>query len=142
MQVLNVNFLSAHVILTHFAECMARGGGGHILGISSAFARIACSGRSSYSASKASLESLIRSIALEYAASGVLANSVAPGFIATDLTFQNNTLEQIEILETKIPLARLGTPSEVATFVTFLTSPSNTYITGQTFNIDGGFSIN
>jgi hypothetical protein len=71
----------------------------------------------------------------------ILFNSIAPGFIETDLTLVNNNPTQIKELTERIPVGRLGHPIEIAKLVEFLGSPSNTYITGQTINIDGGFSL-
>ncbi len=120
---------------------LVKNGGGRIVFISSAYSQRARAGRFAYSVSKSSLDSLMRSIALEYGASGVLANSVSPGFIETELTLKNNSDEAIAKILERVPLDRLGTTSEVASLVGFLGSPENTYITGQVFNIDGGFSI-
>jgi 3-oxoacyl-[acyl-carrier protein] reductase len=115
---------------------------GRIVAISSAYATIARDGRSSYSISKAALEALIRSIALENAQSNIIANSIVPGFIETPLTLKNNTQLQIDKILERIPMQRFGSPLEVANLVSFLISDKNTYITGQSFRIDGGFSIN
>ncbi len=120
---------------------LVKNGGGRIIFISSAYSQRARAGRFAYSISKSSLDSLMRSIALEYGTSGVLANSVSPGFIETKLTLQNNNEEAIAKILERVPLNRLGTASEVANLVRFLGSRENTYITGQVINIDGGFSI-
>lgn len=120
---------------------LVRNGGGRLVFISSAYSQRARAGRFAYSVSKSSLDSLMRSIALEYGASGIIANSVSPGFIETELTLQNNSNEAIAKILERVPLDRLGTTSEVASLVGFLGSRENTYITGQVINIDGGFSI-
>ena len=99
-------------------------------------------GRSSYSISKAALEALIRSVAVENAESNILANSILPGFVETSLTHKNNNEEQIKKLLERVPIKRLGTPDEVAKLAAFLMAPENTYLTGQSIKIDGGFSIN
>jgi len=96
-------------------------------------------GRAVYAASKAGLEGMTRSLALEYAPD-VLANAVAPGFVATDLTRQNNTPEEIERIAAAIPLRRLATPDEVAELAVFLCSERNSYVTGQVVVCDGGFT--
>ena len=67
--------------------------------------------------------------------------AAAPGFIATDLTYQNNSPEQIEVLRQGVPMARLGEPKEVAKLVVFLCSDDNSFMTGQAIAIDGGFTI-
>jgi 3-oxoacyl-[acyl-carrier protein] reductase len=120
---------------------MEKNGEGRVVFISSAYALKSKEGRSAYSASKAAMEAFIRTCALEYSKQNILFNSIAPGFIETDLTLANNNATQIKELTERIPLGRLGQPVEIAELVKFLGSPSNTYITGQTINIDGGFSL-
>ena len=82
----------------------------------------------------------MRSVAVEYSSSGVMANSVAPGFVDTDLTRQNNTDETIMRLLERVPVGRLAEPKEIAEAVAFLMSDDNRYITGHTLNVDGGFA--
>jgi len=115
--------------------------GGHILNIASIWSNVTREGRASYSTSKAALVGLTRSLAVDLAASGVLVNAVSPGFTATELTENSLTVEEIADLETKIPCNRMAEPREIAELVLFLCSDKNTYITGQNFVIDGGFSI-
>ena len=136
------NFLSNMALIKHFVPRMIQNNvEGKVIFISSAFASRSKFGRSAYSASKAAMESFIRSCAIEYANDGILFNSIAPGFIETNLTRENNTSEEINEISKRIPLQRLGTPDEVATLVMYLGGSQNSYITGQTINIDGGFSI-
>ena len=136
------NFLSNMALIKHFVPKMIQNNvEGKVIFISSAFASRSKFGRSAYSASKAAMESFIRSCAIEYANDGILFNSIAPGFIETNLTRENNTSEEINEISKRIPLQRLGTPDEVATLVMYLGGSQNSYITGQTINIDGGFSI-
>jgi 3-oxoacyl-[acyl-carrier protein] reductase len=120
---------------------MSANGGGRIVGISSAYSLRARSGRSAYSSSKASLDSFLRTVALEYAARGILVNSVSPGFVSTQLTTANNSEAELAELMKKIPLGRFAQPKEVAKLVFFLGSNDNTYITGQSVAIDGGLAI-
>ena len=82
----------------------------------------------------------MRSVAVEYSSSGVMANSVAPGFVDTDLTRHNNTDETIMRLLERVPVGRLAEPKEIAEAVAFLMSDDNRYITGHTLNVDGGFA--
>jgi len=140
-EIINSNY-SGHLQLCLSAlPLLVKNGGGRIVFISSAYSQRARAGRFAYSISKSSLDALMRSIALEYGTSGILANSVSPGFIETRLTLQNNNEEAIAKILERVPLNRLGMTSEVANLVRFLGSSENTYITGQVINIDGGFSI-
>ena len=107
--------------------------------VSSCYSFIAREGRVAYSSSKAGLNALVRSAALEFAAHGVLVNGVCPGFVLTDLTKENNNELEIKQLESQIPLGKLADPIEIARLITFLGLSTNSYITGQCVVIDGGF---
>jgi len=112
---------------------------GRVVAVSSVYAHRARLGRVAYSASKASIEEVVRSVAVEYGPFGVLANCVAPGFVLTDLTYQNNDAQQLQALAERIPVGRLAEPEEIALFISWLVSAENSYITGQSIAIDGGF---
>ena len=114
---------------------------GRIVNISSAYSFLAREGRSAYSSSKAGLDALTRSLAVEYSSDNILVNSVAPGFVDTELTRKNNSKSEIEKICSSIPMRRLASSDEIAKIVFFLSSEENTYITGQTIVADGGFSI-
>ena len=137
--VMKVNYYSPLKIIQQCLPYMVNQKFGHIINIGSIWSNIAKEKRAAYSASKSALESLARSITSEYGKYGILANTVSPGFILTDLTKQNNTEDQINDLEKNIPLNRLGTVNDVAKFVYFLAT-QNSYITGQNIIIDGGYS--
>jgi len=113
---------------------------GRIVNISSIWSVVSKSGRVTYAASKAGLNSLTQTLAIELAAYNILANAVAPGYTNTELTKMNNTAEQIEEIKKLIPLGRFAEPEEIAEVVYFLCSEANTYITGQVIVADGGFS--
>ncbi len=140
-RILEVNYFANVNILQEILPQMKKKNFGRIVAVSSLFANRAKSGRSTYAGSKAALEALIRHIALENAPFGVMANIVAPGYVDTDLTRKNNTESQILELEKRIPIGRLAQPHEIATVVRFLVSDDNSYITGQTLNIDGGATL-
>jgi 3-oxoacyl-[acyl-carrier protein] reductase len=138
---LAVNSLG-HIRLTlNLLPNMVLNGGSKIVAVSSTYAIRARPGRAPYSISKAALESFVRSVAIEHGESNVLANSVRPGFMDTPLTAKNNSEESMRRLASRIPIARLGTIDETARLIAFLLSNENSYITGQTLTIDGGFAI-
>lgn len=140
-KILQVNLISSREILLKVLPVMKSNSFGRIVFVSSLYASRARLGRSAYSISKAGQDALMRSVALEYASHGILANSVAPGFIETDLTYKNNSELEIQNIIQQIPVKRLGKPSEIAKLVAFLVSDANTYITGQTFHVDGGMDL-
>lgn len=135
-----VNTVSSVALVSSLCPAMASVGFGRIVAISSAYAARARYGRAAYSASKAAVEALIRTVAVEFGGSGVIANCVAPGFVDTDLTRANNSPETIQALLQRVPVGRLALPSEIARAVAFLMSPDNEYITGHTVAVDGGFA--
>lgn len=138
-RMLMINLTAPFLLIQHVAPYMARQSWGRIVNISSIYSQVSRTGRSAYGASKAGLNSLTRTAALEYAERGILVNAICPGFIETDLTHQNNTPVQIEALRQQVPLKRLGTPAEVADLAFYLGTELNTFQTGQLFTIDGGF---
>lgn len=136
----DTNVVSGFRLMQALVPEMADRGFGRVVAVSSAYSHRARRGRSVYSATKAALESLIRSVTVEFAPRGVLANCVAPGFVNTELTHRNNSAEAIADLLERVPIGRLANPVEVASVVSFLVGPSNTFITGQTLLVDGGWS--
>jgi len=114
---------------------------GRIVVLSSLYGLFAREGRLPYVASKHALNGVVKTLAIELAPHGVLANSVSPGYIATNLTFRNNSRAKIDELVSGIPVGRMGRPAEIADVVAFLSSSQNTYVNGQTIVVDGGYSI-
>jgi 3-oxoacyl-[acyl-carrier protein] reductase len=117
--------------------------GGRIVNVSSVAGRTGVAGgRSLYGATKAAIDSLTRNWALELAPRRILVNAVAPGYITTDMTANHladpATYERAMV---RHPLGRLGTPEDVADVVAFLCSDDARFVTGQTFNVSGGFVI-
>jgi len=111
--------------------------GGRIINITSVIGQIGNAGQCNYSASKAGIIGLTKSTAKELGSRNITINAVAPGYISTDMTDQlDNDVK--EKLKSSIPLGRLGKPEDVANLVCFLSSDEASYITGQTFNVDGG----
>lgn len=112
--------------------------GGRIVNISSVVGEQGNAGQVAYSASKAGLIGVTRSLARELAGRGVTVNAVAPGFIATRMTDDHVQGENRERLVAAIPLGRVGEPREVAEAVRFLCGPGAAYITGQVLRVNGG----
>jgi len=113
---------------------------GRIVNISSIWSVISRAKRVTYSASKAGINGLTRTLAIELAPYNILVNSVAPGYVNTELTRKNNSEQEIKSIQNTIPLLRLAEPEEIAEVVFFLSSERNTYITGQVITVDGGFT--
>ena len=135
-----VNVAANFALVSAICPAMASAGFGRVVAISSAYASRARVGRAAYTASKAALEGLIRTVAVEFAGSGIVANCVSPGFVDTELTHINNTPQMIDVLLERVPVRRLASPAEIGRAVAFLMAPENEYITGQTLAVDGGFS--
>ena len=112
---------------------------GRIVNVTSIWAEVSKEQRASYSASKFGLIGLTKALAAEVSREGILANCVSPGIIGTDLTQSMLGSEGIAALRQQIPMGRLGQPEEIAALVGFLVDDRNSYISGQTLVIDGGF---
>ena len=137
---LQINLIAPLRIIRKVAPYMQKNGFGRILNISSVWSIVSRAGRISYTMSKAALNGMTRSLAVELAPYNILVNAVAPGYVLTDLTRQNNSEAELETIRQTIPLQRLAEPQEIANIVTFLCSEQNTYLTGQTLVVDGGFT--
>ena len=110
---------------------------GRIINISSVVGAMGNPGQSNYAASKAGVAGFARSLAAEVGSRGITVNTVAPGFIDTDMTRDLPEEQRAELLR-KIPLGRLGQPEEVAALVAFLASDAGAYISGETLHVNGG----
>jgi 3-oxoacyl-[acyl-carrier protein] reductase len=135
--VLDANLRGAFVAMRAASRGMMKRRWGRIVNIASVVGIIGNKGQANYAASKAGLIGLTKSVAKELASRNILINAVAPGFIETDMTAAM-TPEARETLSEQIPLARLGTPNDVAATVAFLASDFASYITGQVLVVDGG----
>jgi len=134
--VLDVNLKGAFNMIRHCAAIFVKKRGGKIVNISSVAGIIGNAGQANYSASKAGLVGLTKSIARELASRNVCCNAIAPGFIKTDMT---EGFAPDSPLAAAIPLGRFGSPEEVAELAAFLCGTD--YITGQVICIDGGLAI-
>jgi len=139
-EILQVNVVAPFKIISGFVEKMKTRSFGRIVNISSVWGQKSKKGRTLYSSSKAALDALTRSLAIEFASYNILINSVAPGYIETDMLKQCNTEEELSIIRDTIPMKRFGKKIEIAELVRFLSSEDNSYITGQVFTIDGGYT--
>jgi 3-oxoacyl-[acyl-carrier protein] reductase len=136
-QVIAIN-LSATFRLTRAAvRGMMRRRFGRVIAITSVVGTTGNPGQANYVAAKAGIAGMIKATAAEYAKRGVTANCVAPGFIVTPMTDKLND-KQREVILSKVPANRAGTPDEVAAAVVFLASNEAAYVTGQTLHVNGG----
>ena len=135
--VMNINLKGCFNGIKSVARPMIKNKAGRIINITSVIGQIGNAGQSNYAASKAGIMGLTKSMAKELGSRNITVNAVAPGYITTDMTNELND-EVKEQLKSSIPLGRLGTPDDVANLVCFLASDEAGYITGQTFNVDGG----
>ena len=139
-KVIEVNLRAAFVAARTAARSMVRNKFGRIISISSVSGIMGNAGQTNYSASKAGLIGMTKTIARELAKKNITANCVAPGFIETEMT---KKLPQpvIEAAKQLIPLRRVGTVDDVAKAVAFLASDDAAYITGQVLPVDGGMAM-
>lgn len=139
-KILQINLVAPFRLISFLAQKMKSKKYGRIVNISSILGTMAKENRIIYSASKAGLDGLTRSLALELAPYNILVNAVAPGYVMTDMTTRNNTEEELMKIKSIIPLKRFVQPDEIAEYVSFFCSEKNTYVTGQTIIVDGGFT--
>lgn len=135
--VLNTNLTSMYRTSKAVLRGMSKAKWGRIINVSSVVASMGNAGQVNYAAAKAGVEGFTRSLAKEMAGRGITVNSVAPGFIETDMTKELNE-EQVDTMLSIIPAKRLGSPEEVAAVVGFLAGEAAGYVTGETINVNGG----
>ncbi len=139
-RVLDTNLKGAFNMTRHFSRVFLKQRSGRIINISSVSGVMGNAGQANYSASKAGLIGLTKSVARELAGRGVCVNAVAPGFIETDMTNAMKEDAKTKLIE-NIPLGRIGKPDDIAEAVAFLAGDASSYITGQVLCVDGGMAI-
>lgn len=137
---LSVNLKAQLHLIKAVAPHMKKNKWGRIVNVSSVWGEFSKSGRVIYSMSKAGVNGLTVSSAVELGPDNILVNALAPGFVDTELTRKNNTLSAIAQITEGLPLKRLAAPVEIARAALWLGSADNTFITGQVIYADGGFS--
>jgi 3-oxoacyl-[acyl-carrier protein] reductase len=135
--VLKINLDGAFSCIQQVLPAMMRNRWGRIVNISSVVGQAGQAGQANYAASKAGLIGLTKALAQEMGSRGITVNAVAPGYIATDMT-KNLSDELKQKMMASIPLARMGTPEDIASAVKFLVSEDASYITGQVLAVNGG----
>lgn len=135
--IMSTNLKSIYSMSKACIRGMMKARKGRIVSITSVVAVMGNAGQTNYAAAKAGVIGFTKSLAREVGSRGITVNTVAPGFIDTDMTRALSD-EQREMMLANIPLGRLGQPEEIAATVAFLTSPAATYITGETIHVNGG----
>ncbi|MDE6619735.1 MAG: 3-oxoacyl-[acyl-carrier-protein] reductase [Lachnospiraceae bacterium] len=138
--VLDTNLKGAFNMIRHLSRSFIKQRGGKIINISSVSGVLGNAGQANYSASKAGLIGLTKSVAREFASRGVNVNAVAPGFIDTDMT-KSMTEDAKKMLNSMIPMGKMGSTKNIADLVLFLAGEHADYITGQVICVDGGMCI-
>ena len=138
--VINVNLNSSFHLLKHFTKKMVKKRFGRIVFISSVVAHTGNPGQVNYTASKAAISGMVKSLALELSTRNITVNSVAPGFIQSNMTDKLNDDQRNAILD-KIPMKKLGDSYDIAKAVGFLCSENASYLTGQTLHVNGGLAL-
>jgi len=138
--VLEVNLTAFFCLARSCLRGMLKRRFGRIIGITSVVAVTGNVGQSNYVAAKAGMLGISKALAMEVAGRQVTVNCVAPGFIETNMTHELSEAHKAEILS-KIPVGRMGLPSDVAAAVAYLSSESASYITGQTLHVNGGLAM-
>jgi len=135
--VININLNSNFYIIKSIIPNMIKSKKGRIIGITSVVAFTGNPGQANYTASKSGMIAMYKSLALEVAQRNININLIAPGFIESPMTSKLSENQKNTIMD-KIPMKRFGSPDDVANLALFLTSDYASYITGQTFHVNGG----
>ncbi|KAJ4971828.1 hypothetical protein NE237_004927 [Protea cynaroides] len=136
-----VNTKGAFLCAREAANRVCRGGGGRIICITTSVVASLLPGYSAYAASKAAVETMTKILAKELKGTGITANCIAPGPVATELFFAGKTEETIKRLADACPLGRLGEPQDITPIVGFIASDAGEWINGQVIRVNGGFIV-
>jgi 3-oxoacyl-[acyl-carrier protein] reductase len=139
-QVIAVNLTATFRLARAAVKTMMRRRFGRIIGISSVVGFTGNPGQVNYTASKAGLVGMLKSVAAEYARRNVTANCIAPGIIASAMTEKLNDKQRAAILS-RVPMGRLGSATEVGAAAVYLASDEAAYVTGQTLHVNGGMAM-
>jgi 3-oxoacyl-[acyl-carrier protein] reductase len=140
LKIHQVNVFAPFLLCQAAIPAMKARGWGRIVNVSSILGKIGKERRAAYSASKFAIDGITLALAAEHSSDGIIANSIAPGFVDTELTRRILGEAGMSALTAKIPLGRLGRVEEIARLVLWLASDENTYLAGQNSAIDGAFS--
>jgi len=136
-KVIDINLTSTFLLSKHAIKKMLKTKFGRVVNITSVVGHTGNLGQANYSASKAGIIGMSKSLAIEYAKKNITVNCVSPGFIISDMTM--NIAEKIKVyLTSRIPMGKLGTGEDVSNCVAFLSSEQSSYITGETIHVNGG----
>jgi 3-oxoacyl-[acyl-carrier protein] reductase len=139
-KVIDINLTGAFICSKHTVKYMVKNRSGKIINISSIVGVHGNAGQSNYSASKAGIIGLTKTLARELAGRNILVNAIAPGYIETEMTEKLSDKIKEKLME-QIPIGRLGSVGDVAKTALFLASDDSNYITGTVINLDGGMGI-
>jgi len=136
-EVIDINLTSTFLLCKNTIKKMIKNKKGKIINITSVVGHTGNIGQANYSASKAGLIAMSKSLSMEYGKKNISVNCISPGFITTEMTNKINN-EYKDILKSKIPLNKFGEPKDIANTVIFLCSDLSDYITGETIHVNGG----
>ncbi len=136
-KVIDINLTSTFLLSKYAIKTMLKNKFGRVVNITSIVGHTGNLGQANYSASKAGIIGMSKSLAIEYAKKNITVNCVSPGFIVSDMTM--NIAEKVKLfLTSRIPMGKLGTGEDVSNCVAFLSSESASYVTGETIHVNGG----
>jgi 3-oxoacyl-[acyl-carrier protein] reductase len=139
-RVIAVNLTATFQLTRAAVQRMMRRRWGRIIGITSVSGHTGNPGQANYTASKAGMIGMLKSVAMEYAKRNVTANAIAPGLVTSAMTNKLND-KQRETILSRVPIGRLGTPEEIAAAAVYLASEEAAYVTGQTIHVNGGMAM-